>query len=133
MTEATMAGDISQDARRWAMLTHLMALVGLLGNGIGFLVGPLVVWLVKRDDDPFIDEQGQEAVNFQLTMFLALFLCSPLILIVIGIPIMIAIGFAMFIVPIVAAVRTSNGEHFRYPLTIRFFKEKRRPGTGPAS
>jgi len=51
------------------MVCHLAALVGLLGNGIGFLLGPLVVWLFKKEDDPFIDEQGKEAVSFQIIMF----------------------------------------------------------------
>ena len=82
MNENTEAPTLSdKEARKWAMLCHLSALSGLLGNGIGFLIGPLVVWLIKRDDAPQIDEQGKEALNFQLTMFLAVFICVPLIFI----------------------------------------------------
>ncbi|MGD8377533.1 MAG: DUF4870 domain-containing protein [Acidobacteriota bacterium] len=114
--------NISRDARRWAMLAHLTALAGLLGNGIGFLIGPLVVWLVKREDDPFIDQQGKEAVNFQLTMFLALFLSVPLVFLVVGIPIMIAIGLLMCVLPVFAAIRAQEGVAYRYPLTLRFLK-----------
>ena len=56
--EATALSD--KEARKWAMLCHLSALVGLLGNGIGFFIGPLVVWLIKREDDPLIEEQAPE-------------------------------------------------------------------------
>jgi uncharacterized Tic20 family protein len=112
----------SRDVRKWATLAHLSALIGLLGNGIGFLVGPLVVWLLKREDDPFIEEQGREAVNFQLTMFLAFFLCLPLVLVVIGIPLLILVGITMTVLPIIAAIKASDGKPFRYPLAIRFLK-----------
>ena len=111
-----------RDARRWAMLCHLAALFGLLGNLIGFLIGPLVVWLLKKDDAPFIDEHGKEAVNFQITMFLALFLGALLTLVLVGIVILIAVVILMIVMPIVAAIKASNGEHYRYPLTIRFIK-----------
>lgn len=86
--------SIPRDARNWARGCHLIALVGLPGNGLGFVVGPLIVWLVKREDHPFIDEQGKDSVSFQITMIGA----------------------------IIAGVKAANGEHWRYPLTIRFIK-----------
>ncbi len=116
--EATALSD--KEARKWAMLCHLSALVGLLGNGIGFFIGPLVVWLIKREDDPLIEEQGKEAVNFQLTMFLAMFISLLLAFVLIGIPLLIVFGLMMVINPIIAAVKTSNGERYRYPISIRF-------------
>lgn len=122
MHSTALALAPSRDARKWATLAHLSALVGLLGNGIGFLLGPLVVWLVKREDDPFIEEQGREAVNFQLTMFLALFVSAPLVIVLIGIPLLILVGITMTVLPIVASIKANEGEHFRYPLTIRFIK-----------
>lgn len=118
-TTETVSLD-AREARKWAMLCHLSALVGLLGNGIGFLVGPLVVWLLKRGDDPLIDEQGKEAVNFQLTMFLCMLGSLVLAFLLIGIPFLIFFGLWMVINPIVAAVKTSNGERYRYPVAIRF-------------
>jgi uncharacterized Tic20 family protein len=111
-----------REVRKWAMLCHLVALVGLLGNGIGFLLGPLVVWLLKKEDDPFIDEQGKEAVNFQITMFLAAFVSAPFILVLIGIVFLLVIAFLMIVFPIVAAIKASDGEHYRYPLSIRFIR-----------
>lgn len=112
----------NEEARKWAMLTHLSALVGLLGNGIGFLLAPLIMWLVKKDSDPFIDDQGKEAVNFQLTMFIAALIAIVLSFVLIGIPLLIVIGLMAVIFPIIAAVKANDGHHYRYPLTIRFIK-----------
>ena len=123
MNETPQAAEIDmRDVRRWAMFCHLGALIGLLGNGVGFLIVPLIVWLIKKDDHPFIDEQGKESVNFQITMFLALFAGALLSLVLIGIPILIAAMIMMIVLPIVAAIKASNGESYRYPLTIRFIK-----------
>jgi len=119
---ATAIPPISRDARKWAMICHMVALVGLLGNGIGFLLGPLVVWLIKKEDDPFIDEQGKEAVNFQLTMFIAAIISAFLILVVIGILLLIIVGLMMIVFPIIAALKANEGEHYRYPIAIRFLK-----------
>ncbi len=120
-TEEQVEG-IPREARKWAMICHLSALIGLLGNGIGFLLAPLVIWLVKREDHPFVDEQGKEAVNFQITMFLALFVCIPLMLVVIGVILAVIVGFLMIIFPIIGAIKASDGESYRYPLSLRLIK-----------
>ena len=112
----------SQDARNWAMACHLSALVGLLGNGIGFLLGPLIVWLVKKGDDPYIDEQGKEAVNFQITVLLAALVCLPLVFLLIGIPLLLAVGIVAVVFPILAAIKTSEGQSYRYPFALRLVK-----------
>ena len=94
----------------------------MLGNGFGFILGPLVVWLAKREDDPFIDDQGKEALNFQITMFLAFVIAFFLCFVVVGfflLPILIVMEIAL---PIVGAVKANNGEYFRYPLTMRLIK-----------
>ena len=111
-----------REARKWAMICHIIALTGILANGIGYLLGPLIVWLIKKEDDPFIDEQGKEAVNFQITMFIAVFVSAFLMVIGIGIFLLIAIGILMTVFPIIAAVKANDGEHYRYPLTYRFIK-----------
>ena len=123
MTEtAQSASSESRETRKWAMICHLIALVGLLGNGIGFLVGPLVVWLVKREENPFIDEQGKEAVNFQITMIIVALISGVLTLVLVGFILLIVVGLLMIIFPIIAAVKSSDGVHYRYPITIRFIK-----------
>ena len=113
---------IPREVRNWAMGCHMIALVGLLGNGLGFVVGPLIVWLVKRDEHPFLDEQGKESVNFQITMMGAIIVCIPLIFVAIGIVLMPLIGIFDVVMTIIAGVKAANGEHWRYPLTIRFIK-----------
>jgi uncharacterized Tic20 family protein len=113
---------LSDEACKTASLLHLSALVGLLGNGIGFLLGPLIVWFLKRDEDPFIDEHGKEAVNFQLSMFLAAIVSAVLIIVLIGFVLLAIVGIAMVVFPIIAAMKARNGEVYRYPATIRFIK-----------
>jgi len=111
--------------RDWAMIAHLSALVGLLGNGVGFVLGPLIVWLWKRDDE-FIKEQALEALNFQITMVLAAIASILLMLTVVGIVIgalvLIVVGVLMVVMPIVAAVQAKRGMHYRYPLSLRLVK-----------
>ncbi len=118
----TLDPTISDDACKTASLLHLSALVGLLGNGIGFLLAPLIVWFLKRDDDPFIDEQGKEAVNFQITMTLASIVSAVLMVVVVGFVLLPIVLIAMVVFPIIAAMRTRDGEVYRYPATIRFIK-----------
>ena len=123
MNEPSDSAALSaQEALKWAMGCQLVALVGILGNGIGFLLGPLVLWLLKRDVDPFVDEQGKEAVNFQLTMLLAAFVSFVLVLVLIGFVLLLIVAIMMIVFPIIAAIKVSNGEHYRYPLAIRFIK-----------
>ena len=118
--DATNYSAIPREARKWAAICHAVALVGLLGNGIGFLLGPLIVWLIKREDHPFIDDQGKEALNFQITMFLAGAVSALLILVLIGFLMLFAVLVMMVVFPVIAAVRANNGEHYRYPFTFRF-------------
>ncbi|HXV78010.1 MAG TPA: DUF4870 domain-containing protein [Candidatus Polarisedimenticolaceae bacterium] len=117
MSEQTAA--IPREARNWAMGAHMIALVGLLGNGLGFLVGPLILWLLKRDAHPFINEQGKEAVNFQITMLGAILVCIPLLFVGIGILLMPLIGLYDVVMTIIAGIKAADGTHWRYPLTMR--------------
>ena len=121
MSEAE-TGGLPREARQWAMISHLIALVGLLGNGIGFVLGPLVVWLIKREDHPFVDEQGKESLNFQITMMIAMLLCIPLCFVLIGLFLLPIIILTTVILPIVAAIKTNKGEHYRYPFAWRIVK-----------
>ena len=114
------AAPFDRTTRQWAMGAHLAALVGLLGNGVGFLLGPLLVWLLKREDHPFIDEQGKEALNFQITMFIAMMLCIPLVFVLIGVLLLPILGLVNVVLTVLAGIKSANGEPWRYPLTIRF-------------
>jgi uncharacterized Tic20 family protein len=109
------------DAKNWAMGTHLAALSGMF---IPFanVIGPLVVWLIKKDESPLVDREGKESLNFQISMTIYLCVSALLVIVLIGLPLLFVIALLDLIFTIIAAVKTSNGEQYRYPLTIRFLK-----------
>lgn len=107
--------------RTWGLITHLSALVGFIVP-FGHIIGPLVIWLIKKDESAFVDDQGKEAINFQISMTLYAVVAAVLILVVIGIFLLIGIGILDIVLVIVAAVKANAGEKFRYPLTIRFIR-----------
>jgi uncharacterized Tic20 family protein len=110
----------SPDEQTWAMLCHLAALVQLAG--VPTFVGPLVVWLIKKDSMPFVDDQGKEAVNFHLTAFIAAIAVLPTACLGIGIPLMVAIAVAAVVLSVVAGVKANAGVYYRYPFTLRLIK-----------
>jgi uncharacterized Tic20 family protein len=113
---------IGRDARHWAMFCHLAGLawmVAWLLPFIGGVVGTLIVWQVKKDDDPFIDENGRRAFNFQLSM---LIYSLGLAITVIGIFLLPIVAILDIGFTIVAAIRASNGKDHHYPLSIEFIK-----------
>lgn len=116
------APQVSKDEQNWAMICHLSALAGFL-IPFGNIVGPLIVWLIKRAEMPLVDRQGKEALNFQITVSIAMVICIPLMFILIGIPLIFLIGIGALVLTIMAAVKVSNGNFdYRYPLTIRLLK-----------
>lgn len=102
------------------MLCHASALLGLFFHFFGHLLGPLLVWLIKRDLSAEIDANGKESLNFQISMLLYDVIAGILCIVLIGIPILIALWVLNTVLVIIASVKTSNGEFYRYPLTIRF-------------
>ena len=97
----------------WAVLSHLSA---ILGVGI---VLPLVVFLVMKDESEYAAANAKEALNFHISIFIYCICCIPLVFLLIGIPLMILIGFGALILAIIAAVKSAEGVVYRYPLTIR--------------
>ena len=117
----------NQETRKWAMLCHLGGLASLVPFPTANILLPLVIWMVKRDSDPYIDEQGREAVNFQITMFLygvlvgiAVYLLKIILIgyLLVWLPLLVMI--AQLGGSIVGAIRAHDGEKFRYPLILRF-------------
>ena len=113
--------EVNSDARLWGMLCHLSALT-MYFTAIGGIVGPLAVWLVKRNECPFVDDQGKESLNFQISMLIYHLIAAIGILCVIGIPALICLAIANVVLVIIASVQANNGVYYRYPLTIRFIK-----------
>ena len=114
--------EITKDARMWAMFCHLAGLAGFLMPVVGNIVAPLIVWQVKKEDYPFVDEQGKEAVNFQISMSLYGLITIPLFLICVGPFLLAAVAIVDLVFLLIAAVKANNGKSYRYPLTIRFIK-----------
>jgi len=110
----------SADIRTWNVLCHASALLGLFLHFLGHLLGPLIVWLVKRGDSPEIDAHGKESLNFQLSMLIYDAIAAILCLALIGIPILIALWIMNTVCVIIASIRASEGKFYRYPITIRF-------------
>ncbi len=111
----------SREARNWAMTCHLAGFLGYTFP-FGHIFGPLAVWLFKGEKYPLVDDQGKEALNFQLSISLYLIVAALLTLAVIGFALLGILVVFHFIVIIVAAVRARSGERYRYPLTIRFIR-----------
>lgn len=108
-----------QDEKMWGMFCHLSAL-SMFIIPFGSIIGPLIIWSIKKGDYPFVDQQGKEAINFNLSMLIYLLISAILIILVIGILLLIAIGIFQLIMIVIASIKANNGESFRYPLTIRF-------------
>jgi len=116
------APQVSKEEQNWAMICHLSALAGFL-IPFGNILGPLIVWLIKRGEMPQVESNGKEAINFQITVSIAMLICIPLMFVLIGIPLMFAIGLGALILTIMAAVKVANGEfEHKYPMTIRLLK-----------
>ena len=115
---ASSASGISADERQWAMFAHLSALIGFI-IPFGNLLGPLIIWLMKKETMPFVDQQGKEALNFQITVTIAMMVSAILIIVVIGFVLMFVIGLAALILTIMAGIKANEGVAYRYPFTLR--------------
>jgi uncharacterized Tic20 family protein len=111
----------SESTRSWCIGLHLSGLSGLiLSFALAHIVVPLVIWLLKRADSPEIDLTGKEVINFQISYTIYSLIAGVLCFVLIGfviLPIVLIVWLACIII---AAVKTSNGEKYRYPFTIRF-------------
>ena len=121
-----------QEERQWAMFAHLSALLGGLVTsavgGWGFFLGPLVIWLMKKDTMPFVADQAKEALNFNITVsaiFVVLLILSFLTLgigFLVTLPIMLIVGLAALVLIIMAAIKANEGIAYRYPFALRLIK-----------
>jgi uncharacterized Tic20 family protein len=111
----------SRDERSWSVATHLSALSALF-IPLGHLLGPLVIWLIKRSEMPMVDRHGKEVLNFQITVTIASFLCGLLTFVGIGLVLLFVLLVADAVLVIMAAVKTSRGETFSYPFTWRIIR-----------
>jgi uncharacterized Tic20 family protein len=97
----------------WSMMSHLSALLG-----VGFVL-PLVVYLAMRKESEYVAANAREALNFHISVLIYGLCCIPLVFILIGIPLLILLGLGSLVLAIIATIKASNGECYRYPLTLR--------------
>ena len=116
-------------ARTWNMLCHLSALVGFIGVPFGNIIGPLLVWQIKKNEFPSVDVHGKAALNFQITVTLAA-LVGAVVAVVLSFfcigwllfPLVVLIGLAGLVFSIIAGIKASNGEDYKYPYSFEFVK-----------
>jgi uncharacterized Tic20 family protein len=117
---------VDQQDRFTGTMVHLLGLGWLLIPYVGNIVGPLILWLIKRgnsgEGSMFIDEQGKEAVNFQISVTIYAIAATLLIVVGVGIILTPFIFFADAVFVIIAAVKANRGDLYRYPLTMRFIR-----------
>ena len=132
-TPAPATGAPSAEEKNWALFAHLSILLGgLLTSGWGFsigsFIGPLVIWLIKKDTMPFVADQAKEALNFGITLAIACFALLLLTILSLGIgllatvPLLMVIGIVALVLVIIAAVKANEGVAYRYPFTLRLVK-----------
>ena len=112
----------TENERTWGMLAHLSALAGLVVPLIGIVLGPLVVWLAKRDESEFVAAHAKEALNFNISVLLGAIVCMLLMLVFIGVLLGTALFIAWLVMTLVAAIKASEGHPYRYPFSLRLVK-----------
>lgn len=110
--------EVPSESRGWAVAAHLLPFVSLA------IIGPLFIWLIKRDEDDYVEAHAREALNFQLSMLIYGFVSALLIIVLIGILLLLAVGVFAFVMAILAAIKAANGEPYEYPLTMRMVKQR---------
>jgi uncharacterized Tic20 family protein len=108
-----------RDENMWAMLCHLSSLAGFV-IPFGNIIGPLAIWLIKKDEYPLVNDQGKESLNFQISITIYLIAAAILVIILIGLPILIILALADLVLVVLASIRANEGEKFRYPFAIKF-------------
>ncbi|WP_372774962.1 DUF4870 domain-containing protein [Mangrovibacterium sp.] len=109
------------DERTWGMLCHLSALAGAV-IPFGNIIGPIIVYSTKRAEFDFVEDQGKESLNFQITMTIALVVSAILIVVAVGLLLLAVVGLYTLIYTVIGSVKASQGEFYRYPVTYRFIK-----------
>ena len=114
-------GALDAETKNWGMAAHLAALAGFV-IPFGNIIGPLVVYLMKKGQNAFVEGEAKEALNFQITIAILTIPCIILLFILIGIPLLLALWVANLVFIILAAIKASEGTPYRYPVNFRLIK-----------
>ncbi|MGH9755465.1 MAG: DUF4870 domain-containing protein [Blastocatellia bacterium] len=110
---------LTKEERNWGMLAHLLALAGYFVIPFGNVVAPLIIYLIKKDESPFVADQSRESLNFQISVLIYSLVSAVLTVVLIGFLLLAVVWVAGVILTIIASIKAANGEVYRYPLTIR--------------
>jgi uncharacterized Tic20 family protein len=117
--------DTDKDTRLWGMILHLSLLLGHFTFLVG-LVAPIIIWQIKKNELPGIDQHGKNAANWIISLLIYGAICAGLfitvILAIVAIPLGIVLAVLGVVFPIIAGIKANSGEYWKYPLSITFFK-----------
>lgn len=119
---SSTAGSSTGDDRNLGMFCHLLGLCGLTSIPGAAIVGPLVLWLMKKDTSEAVDREGKEAINFNISFFIYMAIAGVSVVAFIGFILLPVVIVTWLVLVIMASISTSKGERYQYPLTIRFLK-----------
>ena len=120
-------GEVSADQRQMALFSQLSSLSGLI-IPLGNILGPLILWLVKKDTMPFVEDQAKEALNFNITLGIIGIVLTIITVVTFGIgavltvPLGILLGIAWLVLTIMAGLKANEGQYYRYPFALRLIK-----------
>ena len=114
---------VTEQEKTWATIVHIAGFFGYIMPALGAVLGPLLVWLLKKEGMPFVEEQGREAINFNITCLLASLVCLPLCMVVIGYPLLLIVGGYWLIFTIIAAIKVNRGEAYKHPFVLRLIRK----------
>jgi uncharacterized Tic20 family protein len=120
-SQAARATSVDETVRTTAVAAHLSTFAGLIVP-FGSVIGPLAVWLTRRHRDPFIDQAGREALNFGISIAIYGMVVLVAALMLVGIPLLVVGVIAWVVLAWLAAAKASQGQAYRYPLTLRFVR-----------
>ena len=120
--ESPQPAPTKTDENLWPILCHLSGLLLYVGIPFANIIGPLVIWLIKKDEIPQLNAHGKAAINFQISLVIYFIACIPLCIIVIGFFGIIALGILNIIFIIIATIKAADGQVYDYPLSIKFLK-----------
>lgn len=115
------AGVVPKEHRTWGMLAHVTVFSGFV-IPFGSIIGPLVIWLMKKDEMPFVADQGKEVLNFQISVMIYLLVSAALVFVLIGLLLVPAVVIFSIVMTIIGAMKANEGEYYRYPLCIRLIQ-----------
>ncbi|WLR51983.1 DUF4870 domain-containing protein [Bacillus tianshenii] len=117
-----MKEQLSSSERTWALIAHLASFAGYVLPLFGNIIGPVIVYALKKDDSAFVADQARESINFQISFVIYSVIAGILLVVLVGIILLAILPILQLIFVVIASVKASDGQYYRYPMTIRFLK-----------